>query len=106
MQFRLAPGNIRTNQISCPAPGCRYTCIISLWLSKLSFVAFTNPDFVQFAESFGTRGYMTVAYFGGYTHAEFSEQLHILLGTVKGRMRLGLQKMKVFLAELGMDVMS
>ena len=44
-----------------------------------------------------------LAYFGGYTHAEISEQLCIPLGTVKGRMRLGLQKMKVFLAEQGLD---
>ena len=44
-----------------------------------------------------------LAYFGGYTHAEISEQLHIPLGTVKGRMRLGLQKMKALLAEQGLD---
>lgn len=34
------------------------------------------------------------AYFGGYTHAEIAERWHIPLGTVKGRMRLGLQKMQ------------
>jgi RNA polymerase sigma-70 factor, ECF subfamily len=44
-----------------------------------------------------------LAYFGGYTHAEISEQCHIPLGTVKGRMRLGLQKMKILLAEQGLD---
>jgi len=48
---------------------------------------------------------IVLAYFGGYTHAEISEQLHIPLGTVKGRMRMGLQKMKVFLAERGMGAM-
>ena len=46
-----------------------------------------------------------LAYFGGYTHAEISEQWHLPLGTVKGRMRLGLQKMKVLLAEQGLDSM-
>ncbi len=46
-----------------------------------------------------------LAYFGGYTHAEIAEQWHIPLGTVKGRMRLGLQKMKVLLAEQGLDLM-
>ena len=45
-----------------------------------------------------------LAYFGGLTHAEISEQCHIPLGTVKGRMRLGLQKMKALLAERGLGV--
>ena len=43
------------------------------------------------------------AYFGGYTHAEIAEQWHIPLGTVKGRMRLGLQKMRHLLEERGID---
>jgi RNA polymerase sigma-70 factor, ECF subfamily len=45
-----------------------------------------------------------LAYFGGLTHAEISEQYHIPLGTVKGRMRLGLQKMKTLLAERELGV--
>lgn len=45
-----------------------------------------------------------LAYFGGLTHAEISEQYQIPLGTVKGRMRLGLQKMKALLAERGLGV--
>ncbi len=45
-----------------------------------------------------------LAYFGGYTHAEISEQCHIPMGTVKGRMRLGLQKMKILLSEQGLDM--
>jgi RNA polymerase sigma-70 factor (ECF subfamily) len=45
-----------------------------------------------------------LAYFGGYTHAEISEQFHIPLGTVKGRMRLGLQKMKILLSEQGLNM--
>ncbi len=44
------------------------------------------------------------AYFRGLTHAEISEQYYIPLGTVKGRMRLGLQKMKTLLAERGIGV--
>ena len=44
-----------------------------------------------------------LAYFGGYTHAEIAEQCHIPLGTVKGRMRLGLQKMKHLLVDRGID---
>ena len=34
------------------------------------------------------------AYFGGYTHVELSELMGVPLGTVKGRMRIGLQKMR------------
>ena len=44
-----------------------------------------------------------LAYFGGYTHAEIAEKWNIPLGTVKGRMRLGLQKMKYYLRERGLD---
>jgi RNA polymerase sigma-70 factor, ECF subfamily len=43
-----------------------------------------------------------LAYFRGLTHAEIAEQCQIPLGTVKGRMRLGLQKMKSLLAERGL----
>jgi len=44
-----------------------------------------------------------MAYFGGYTHAEIADRWQIPLGTVKGRMRLGLQKMKRILQEQGLD---
>ena len=44
-----------------------------------------------------------LAYFGGYTHTEISEMWDIPLGTVKGRMRLGLQKLKMILREHGFD---
>ena len=35
-----------------------------------------------------------LAYFGGFTHAEIAEMLETPVGTVKGRMRLGLKKMR------------
>ena len=35
-----------------------------------------------------------LAYFGGYTHSELAELMGVPLGTVKGRMRIGLQKMR------------
>ncbi len=35
-----------------------------------------------------------LAYFGGYTQVELSEIMGVPLGTVKGRMRIGLQKMR------------
>lgn len=40
-----------------------------------------------------------LAYFGGFTHSEIAEMLSMPLGTVKGRMRLGLEKIRVTLAE-------
>jgi len=44
-----------------------------------------------------------LAYFQGYTHTEIAEGMHIPLGTVKGRMRLGLTHLKRVLIEMGMD---
>jgi RNA polymerase sigma-70 factor (ECF subfamily) len=35
-----------------------------------------------------------LAYFGGFTHTEIAEILETPVGTVKGRMRLGLEKMR------------
>ena len=35
-----------------------------------------------------------LAYFGGYTHVELAALMGVPLGTVKGRMRIGLQKMR------------
>ena len=40
-----------------------------------------------------------LAYFGGFTHAEIAEMLDAPVGTVKGRMRLGLKKMRTQLGE-------
>ena len=39
---------------------------------------------------------LELAYFSGYTHVEISELLGLPLGTVKGRMRLGLKKIRDF----------
>jgi RNA polymerase sigma-70 factor, ECF subfamily len=36
-----------------------------------------------------------LAYYGGFTHAEIADMLGIPVGTIKGRMRLGLQKMRL-----------
>ena len=36
---------------------------------------------------------ITLAYYGGYTHTEIATMLGTPIGTVKGRMRLGLRKM-------------
>ena len=49
------------------------------------------------------RQVIELGYFGGYTHAEIAQRWHLPLGTVKGRMRLGLQKMKYLLAQHGIN---
>src|SRR5947208_12792889 len=49
------------------------------------------------------RQVIELAYFGGYTHAEIAEKVNIPLGTVKGRMSLGLQKLKHVLREYVLD---
>lgn len=38
---------------------------------------------------------ITLAYYGGYTHTEIATMLDTPIGTVKGRMRLGLRKMAI-----------
>ena len=40
-----------------------------------------------------------LAYFGGFSHSEIAAMLGVPLGTVKGRMRLGLEKIRGRLAE-------
>jgi RNA polymerase sigma-70 factor (ECF subfamily) len=40
-----------------------------------------------------------LAYFGGFTHSQIAEMLDMPIGTVKGRMRLGLEKLRRELAE-------
>ncbi len=40
-----------------------------------------------------------LAYFGGFSHSQIADMLGMPLGTVKGRMRLGLEKMRLQLAE-------
>ena len=47
---------------------------------------------------------LELAYFSGYTHVEISELLDLPLGTVKGRMRLGLKKIKDYFDARGMAV--
>lgn len=40
-----------------------------------------------------------LAYFGGFTHSQIAEMLKTPIGTVKGRMRLGLEKLRRELVE-------
>jgi RNA polymerase sigma-70 factor, ECF subfamily len=45
------------------------------------------------------RHVIELAYFGGFTHSQIAEMLELPAGTVKGRMRLGLAKMRGALGE-------
>ncbi len=47
---------------------------------------------------------LELAYFSGYTHVEIAERLDLPLGTVKGRMRLGLRKIRDFFQTRGAAV--
>jgi RNA polymerase sigma-70 factor (ECF subfamily) len=40
-----------------------------------------------------------LAYFGGFTHAQIASMLQLPAGTVKGRMRLGLTKLRIALGD-------
>lgn len=42
-----------------------------------------------------------LAYFGGLSHSEIARKLGVPIGTVKGRLRIGLQKMKTLLDQAG-----
>jgi RNA polymerase sigma-70 factor (ECF subfamily) len=45
-----------------------------------------------------------LAYFGGLTHPEIAERTGVPLGTVKGRLRLAMQKLRNLLAECDTEV--
>jgi RNA polymerase sigma-70 factor, ECF subfamily len=44
------------------------------------------------------RRVIELAYFGGFTHEQIAQMLELPLGTVKGRMRLALEKMRASIA--------
>lgn len=49
----------------------------------------------------GQREAIELAFFGGYSHSEIAAMLRLPLGTVKGRLRLGLEKLHSYLAGRG-----
>ena len=48
------------------------------------------------------RQVIELAYFGGYSHVEIAGMTRVPLGTVKGRMRLGLEKLSSYLRGRGL----
>jgi len=46
------------------------------------------------------RQVIELAYFGGFSHSQIAEMLELPAGTVKGRMRLGLSKLRLTLADV------
>lgn len=47
------------------------------------------------------RGAISMAYFGGLSHSEIAEATGVPLGTVKGRIRLGMQRLRASLLAAG-----
>jgi RNA polymerase sigma-70 factor (ECF subfamily) len=45
------------------------------------------------------RQVIELAFFGGFSHSQIADMLNLPAGTVKGRMRLGLTKMRVTLGD-------
>jgi RNA polymerase sigma-70 factor (ECF subfamily) len=45
------------------------------------------------------RDTIVMAYFQGYTHTQIAQLMEVPLGTVKGRMRIGLHKLKSLLEQ-------
>ena len=45
------------------------------------------------------RQVVELAYFGGFSHTQIAEMLQLPAGTVKGRMRLALTKMRIALGD-------
>ncbi|HWE58247.1 MAG TPA: sigma-70 family RNA polymerase sigma factor [Solirubrobacteraceae bacterium] len=47
------------------------------------------------------RKVIELSYYGGFTHQQIAEMLSLPAGTVKGRMRLGLSKLRISLGDAG-----
>src|SRR5581483_8519756 len=49
------------------------------------------------------RRVIELAYFGGFTHTQIADMLELPAGTVKGRIRLGLTRMRLSLGGLALE---
>ena len=90
-----------------PPPACPQASAPTSEPSEAFAEAWRNSQGEQVREALSTLPpeqlkILELAYFSGYTHVVVAELLGLPLGTVKGRMRLGLQKMRshLVLAEL------
>jgi RNA polymerase sigma-70 factor, ECF subfamily len=63
-----------------------------------------NRGIDQLRSAASRRRILELAYFSGYTHTEIADLLDLPLGTVKGRMRLGLKKIRAYFDARGMVV--
>jgi len=81
-------------------------------LDRIAMVGSVEDDAVKRDEDERLRGTLhqmpalqreviALAYFGGLSHSEVAQRLDVPLGTVKGRMRLGLEKARADLVLLG-----
>jgi RNA polymerase sigma-70 factor (ECF subfamily) len=52
----------------------------------------------------GQREVVLLAYFQGFSHTEIAEQLQVPLGTVKGRMRLALDRLRALAPKYALEV--
>lgn len=79
-------------------------------LEELAAVEQTDAEVERQAEAAEVRGALErlptdqrrvieLAYFGGFTHREIADMLDLPTGTVKGRMRLGLVKLRLSLGD-------
>ncbi len=81
-------------------------------LDRIAMIGSVEDDAVERDEGERVRGTLhqlpalqreviALAYFGGLSHSEIAQRLDVPLGTVKGRMRLGLQKARAELVFQG-----
>ena len=69
------------------------------WNDGTSENAIANAQFERVSAALGDlpkeqAEVLRLAYFGGFTHREIAEMLHLPLGTVKGRARLALKRLR------------
>lgn len=82
--------------------------IVDQWSPALEHIAelrFERHRILQAlaALSAEQRHVIELAYFGGLTHSEIAERTALPLGTVKGRIRLAMEKLRLLLADLSSE---
>jgi RNA polymerase sigma-70 factor (ECF subfamily) len=86
------------------------TWVLGVVHNRLPAAELTDAEAARREESRAVRGALSalpaeqrqvieLAYFGGFTHSQIAEMLGTPVGTVKGRMRLGLTKLRLSLGD-------